>query len=275
MSRDPAPGKLEDRAEAYLAASDSPPTVEEVARALFRTSGNAGGAAVLAALLRRDPRFRLVGGRVSLDPGDLTAGGLSAETPLERVPLAVVDFETTGYGTRDRAIEVGVACFQGGEEVDLFETLLDPGVPPSPFVVRLTGIRPSDLAGKPAFRTAWPSLEEQFRGRVVAAHNLPFDMGVLGRELRAAKGGDRFDHVGRLCTLKLARRLVPRGESRSLGALAERFALPTGSRHRALDDARLAGRLFYRLLQVAGEERAMRTWGDLQGLLKGTEKGRA
>jgi DNA polymerase-3 subunit epsilon len=216
-------------------------------------------------LLHRDSRFRLVGSKVILARNP--SPEISPHAPLGDLPLAVVDFETSGWETADRAIEVGVACFLGGEEVESFETLLDPGVPPSPFVMRLTGIRASDLRGKPTFSEVWPELARLFKGRVVAAHNLPFDMGVLRRELMRSQGQDSFDHGGQLCTLKLARRVVPRSESRGLDALAERFSLRFAARHRALDDARVAGRLFFKLAALAAQERELATWGDLQGFL--------
>ena len=261
---------LEDRAAGILEGSGGEGNLSDLAMRLLKTGPGPGASEVLRALLRHDSRFQVSGAKVilvpPLPPGENSCDPF-AQLPLAELPLAVMDFETSGWETADRAIEVGVACFVGGEEVGSFETLLDPGVPPSPFVMRLTGIRAADLRGKPAFSEGWPGLARLFRGRVVAAHNLPFDMGVLRRELMRSEGRDAFDHGGQLCTLKLARRLVPRGESRGLDALAERFSLRFSARHRALDDARVAGRLFYRLAALAAQERELATWGDLQQFL--------
>jgi DNA polymerase III epsilon subunit family exonuclease len=267
---------LEDRVANILEASGGEGSLPDLAVQIFKTGSGPCAASVLGALLYRDPRFRVAGAKVilatSLPSGDAPSE-LSPRTPLGELPLAVVDFETSGWETSDRAIEVGVACFAGEEEVGSFETLLDPGVPPSPFVTQLTGIRGSDLKGKPSFTEVWPELAGLFRGQIVAAHNLPFDMGVLRRELRRSVGRDAFDHAGQLCTLKLARKLVPRGESRGLDALAERFSLRFSARHRALDDARVAGRLFFRLVALAAQERELVTWADLQEFLAPRRKG--
>lgn len=262
LSRAGRGAPLEDRAAHILEASGGEADLRDLAAQVLKAGLTSQASQVLCALLERDPRFRVSGTSVVL----VRTPSQQADptVPLRDLPLAFVDFETSGWETADRAIEVGVACFEGGREVEAFETLLDPGVPPSPFVTRLTGITASDLRGKPGFPEVWPEVSGLLRGRVLGAHNLPFDLGVLRRELVRSLGSDSFDHAGCLCTLKLARKLVPRGESRGLDAMAERFSLRFSSRHRALDDARVAGQLFYRLVDLAAQERELDTWQDFQ-----------
>lgn len=230
---------------------------------LMRTDDERLASAVLESLVRTDGRFLLAGGFLCVLPEE----ELEALTPLGEVPFAVVDFETSGYPPEERAIEVGVACFVAGEEVASFETLLDPGTSIAPFVVRLTGISPEDLLGKPPFEEVWPDLSPLLLHRVLVAHNLPFDRRILRSEV------SRLGHSGRvgkgaLCTLKLARRLLPKEDPKSLDALAERFGLTFCARHRAMDDARVAGRLLYRLLDMAADRAPMDTLGDLKAFLR-------
>jgi DNA polymerase III epsilon subunit-like protein len=52
-----------------------------------------------------------------------------------------------------------------------------------------------------------------------------------------------------ICTVSLARRLLPDLKSFRLVALAEHFAVPHPKRHRAGEDARATARVFLRLLE--------------------------
>jgi hypothetical protein len=67
-------------------------------------------------------------------------------------------------------------------------------------------------------------------GRIFVAHNVRFDWAFVSSELRRARGV-RLDGP-RLCTVRLARRLVPSAESCSLGALSYHFAFENQARHR-------------------------------------------
>jgi DNA polymerase-3 subunit epsilon len=69
----------------------------------------------------------------------------------------------------------------------------------------------------------------------------------------------------RLCTVRLARRLVDGAESCALDALTDRFALNNPARHRAAGDALATAELLHRLLRLARQEGA-RTLNDLDQL---------
>ena len=272
-------GDLLDRlAEELERLGGRAPLAEVAARSLASDNGPLA-ARLLAGMVDADPRFALsrADGILRLAP----RRSRPEDVDLQEAAFAVMDFETNGLPPQDRAVEVGVACFRGGREEASFETLVDPGTPISPFVSRLTGIRPEDLRGKPGFESVWPDLEGLLRGRVVVAHNLPFDGRVLRREVRLC-GGDHRIADGGLCTLRLARRLLPKDERKGLDELAVRFGFTFRSRHRALDDARVAGRVLYRLIDMAREVWSVRTLGDLRarleappGALDGTGSGGA
>src|SRR5581483_7021044 len=79
-------------------------------------------------------------------------------------------------------------------------------------------------------------LERQLRGRVMVAHNAPFDRRVLRQA---------FDRIGLqwpdppvLCTAQLARVLLPLQRERRLAVLADALGIEVESVHRALADAR-------------------------------------
>ncbi len=71
----------------------------------------------------------------------------------------------------------------------------------------------------------------------------------------------------RLCTVRLARRVVPELRSRSLGSLTEYFGIDNEARHRAFGDARATVEVFRRLLdRVEGYE--VSSWTELEALLE-------
>src|SRR5205814_10431806 len=61
-----------------------------------------------------------------------------------------------------------------------------------------------------------------------------------------------------LCTVALARQLLPELKSFRLGALAEHFSVPHRSRHRAGDDAHATARVFIRLLEHLQDRKSTR-----------------
>ncbi len=262
MSSGEPQGVLE-RLHRHLQEREPACGLEGLARLLLHTQDAGLGSQVLGALLARDGRFEVRDGVVRLAP---RSDPFETEK-VERVPFAVVDFETNGMEP-ERAIEIGLACFEGGEEVEAFETLLDPGTPVAPFVQRLTGIAPGDLAGRPTFSAVWPELAQRLRGRVLVAHNLAFDRRVLCQEIERLESGEQLREPA-FCTLRFARRLIPREEGRGLDALAERFGYEFSARHRALDDARAAGRILYRLVDLARDRVPITTWRELKDFVDG------
>lgn len=247
-----------DRLFSELAATGAPLDLAEAGARYLATGNAAAAAAVLCPLLARDPRFVLEGGRIALAPAPDPFAGAA----LSALGFAVIDFETTGMSPQDRAIEVGVVVVEGGREVEAFGSLLDPGMPVSPFVTRLTGIRGEDLAGQPTFPDLWPTLERLLGGRVLVAHNLPFDRGILRREVALADGDRRVGSQG-LCTVRLSRKLHPSEESHALDAVAERHGFTFSARHRALDDARVTAGVLLKLLDEAAQREGLVTWADL------------
>ena len=252
-------GTLLDMLEAELAGAKEPLRLEALAPALLRTAPGPLASKVLEGLILGDARFALEDGAVRLVPHRDPL----LEVAIHELEFAVIDFETNGLSPFDRAIEVGVARFRGGQEVEHFQTLLNPGTPLSSFVVALTGIRPEDLQGRPAFAEVRERLEEVLAGAVMVAHNLPFDQRILRREMLLA-GADRHARRPSLCTLALSRKLLPREEPKGLDALAERFSIAVADRHRALGDARATGALLYKLLDLASETAEVKSWRDLK-----------
>ena len=177
--------------------------------------------------------------------------------------FSVVDLETTGASAiYDRIVEVAVVRLEGGEIVDRYEQLIDPRVAIPPFITRLTGIDGRMLKGKPVFGTVADDVRRALGDGPLVAHNASFDEAFLRHAY--ARLGEKLTNP-RLCTLRLARRLLPRLPTYRLDALTTYFGIKNRKRHRALGDAEATAQVLSRLLDLAGE-RGVVTLDGLLGL---------
>jgi DNA polymerase-3 subunit epsilon len=167
-------------------------------------------------------------------------------------PFAVVDVETTGASAvYDRVIEVAVVRLEGGEIVDRFETLVDPRAPIPPFITRLTGIEKRMLRGRPTFADVARRVDDALGSGPLVGHNVAFDEAFLRHAF--TRVGVKLD-LPPVCTLRLARRLLPRLRSYRLDALLAHLGIKSGGRHRAGPDAVATAQLLLRLLELASEQ---------------------
>jgi len=212
------------------------------------------------ALLGADPRVRrLADGRWSLIAAAL------GQPLIEECAFAVVDVETTGMRASgdDRITEIAVVLVHGERRELLFESLINPGRPIPGMISSMTGITDTMVRAAPRFEEVAGQILDALSGRVFVAHNARFDWGFVSAEVRRARD-QRLDGA-RLCTVRLARRLVEGATSCSLGALSERFAFENPARHRAAGDALVTAQLLHRLLCLARDTGA-RTVADLEVL---------
>ncbi|MFT4603533.1 MAG: DNA polymerase-3 subunit epsilon [Rhodothermales bacterium] len=177
--------------------------------------------------------------------------------------FVVVDTETTGTDPSEhRIIEIGAVRLEGGQIVERFEQLIDPECLVPRSITRLTGIRPEMLRDKPTVGPAITSFVEWARGAQLVAHNAGFDQRFLA--LEGLRTGTAAFEEPFLCTLRLARRLLPGLPSKGLDALKKFYGLSIDRRHRAMDDADLTGRVLVRLIPHAEAAGAR----NLENLLK-------
>jgi len=154
-----------------------------------------------------------------------------------------VDVETTGLDfDAECIIELAAARFENGEPVAEFQAFLPPTKALTSISSLLTGLREEDL------RTAPPAAETlraflDFAGDLpLVAHNAEFDSLFLRRTLER-EGLPQLTGPW-LDSLLLARAAWPAWESHRLDSLAQRLDILREAEHRALPDARRAGRVF-------------------------------
>ncbi len=202
------------------------------------------GARFLHGLLGCDPRFvwRPADGRWSARLHETLAH------PLSDTTFVVVDIETTGMAVSAAGIiEIGAARVRNGRVIEEFAQLVNPGSRLSRFITRLTGIDDAMLQGQPPIAAVWPRFSDFLGDAVVVAHNARFDLAFLDAAAVTSCGRPLANPC--LCTLKLARRLVPEQRRRGLDALGGYFGIPLADRHRALGDVRITVEVLFHLLE--------------------------
>ncbi|GJG88497.1 hypothetical protein tb265_36780 [Gemmatimonadetes bacterium T265] len=204
------------------------------------------------------------------------------DDPLDALPYVVVDVETTGGSPENghRITEIAAVVVEGGEVRDVYETLVNPerGIPPE--IMRLTGISWEMVRDKAPFAGVCDDVVGAIAGRVFVAHNAAFDWRFVRAEV-ARTSGRQLDGR-RLCTVRLARKLLPQLRSRSLGYVAEWYGATKFAetyfegrhgrgrpwRHSAAGDAVATAHCLIRLLGDAADH-GVTTWGAMDRWLAG------
>jgi DNA polymerase-3 subunit epsilon len=215
---------------------------------------------IAIALLGADPRVRqLSDGLWGLVPE------AQGSPLLDECAFAVVDVETTGVraGGNDRITEIAVVVVQGGRREVVFESLVNPGRPIPPVIRAITGITDEMVRDAPSFEAVADQVLAALAGRIFVAHNARFDWGFVTAELRRSR--DLALDGPRLCTVRLARRLVKGVRSCGLDSLQMYFGLENMARHRAAGDALVTAEILALLLRMAREEGA-RTLQDISAI---------
>jgi DNA polymerase-3 subunit epsilon len=175
---------------------------------------------------------------------------------------AILDIETTGGQFNEEGItEIAIYKFDGHEVVDQFISLVNPEIPIQPFVVKLTGISNAMLRSAPKFFEVAKRIIEITSDCVIVAHNASFDYRILRTEFRRL--GYDFE-AKTLCTVELAKKLIPEQPSYSLGKLVRALGIPMADRHRANGDAMATVKLFKMLLEKDTEKTIIKDFIKLE-----------
>ncbi len=257
----PRDALLVSRARDYLTAG--PATAQQLIAAVCQLPGVPAAIAehMTATLLAEVPAIRRdaagLWGLHATDPRDA-----SRSARLEALSYVVVDVETTGgrplFG--DRITEIAAVLVRRGEIADVFETLVNPRRSIPPWITSLTNISWSMVKDAPPFEAVCDKVLDVLGGHVFVAHNARFDWTFVNAEIERATG--RTLAGPRLCTVKLARKLLPQLRRRSLDYVAMHYGVEIEDRHRAAGDAIATARVLVRLLGAV-RERGCETWQDL------------
>jgi DNA polymerase III subunit epsilon len=170
---------------------------------------------------------------------------------ISQQPLTVVDVETTGSRPpKSRVMEVSVlqASLQRGIKHQKTQ-LINPALPIPALITRVTGIDQAMVETAPVAAAVWADYLPLLNTGVLTAHNLAFDYSFLRAEFASLDIEFFRPPEQRLCTVILARLMLPELPSRSLPDLVKHFAFPVARSHRAEDDTMACWLLAQRLLK--------------------------
>lgn len=190
-----------------------------------------------------------------------------SDDALRSLSFVVVDVETTGgnpYSGHRITEFAAVVVRDGRVDEEIYETLVNPQRSIPSFVTALTNISWPMVRDKPPFQDICPRVVQALEGHVFVAHNATFDWKFVTAEVERACGL-RLEGR-RLCTVRLARKLLPQLPRRSLDWVARHYNVEIASRHRAGGDALATARVLLGLLRDA-ERHGVGTWSELQQLL--------
>ena len=148
--------------------------------------------------------------------------------------IACVDLETTGLSPYiDRIIEIGIVLIEAGRVTE-YQWFVNPDQTVSPFIYSFTGIMKDDLDEAHTFREIANQVYDVLDNALFVAHNAAFDSSFLYHSFNRTQ--IHFNPTT-LCTVHLARRVIPGLRSYNLDSVLSGFEIPSHDRHRALPDA--------------------------------------
>lgn len=176
----------------------------------------------------------------------------------------VVDVETTGSDpVRNRLTDIACVIVQNGEIVSSFSSLINPHQFIPPFIQKMTGINNEMAFAAPEAEQVLTEALESFKHKncVFVAHNAKFDWSFLEESLK--RENLPLINIPVLCTLKLARRVLPKNLKKNVGSLAEYFGIKIKNRHRALGDAMATAEILTELCEKTESEHNIATIEEL------------
>lgn len=161
--------------------------------------------------------------------------------------FAITDIETTGsHASANSITEIAVVLTDGKEIHDTYTSLIKPDHYIPDYITTLTGITNEMVEQAPTFEEVARELESWFEDAIFVAHNVGFDYAFIKKAF--AEIGMRFNPK-KLCTVRMARKIIPGHRSYSLGNICRDLGIGNDARHRALGDTMATVELFHLLME--------------------------
>ncbi|MBU0677589.1 MAG: 3'-5' exonuclease [Verrucomicrobia bacterium] len=159
------------------------------------------------------------------------------------------DLETTGIAPEaDRIVELGAVRFVDGEPQGTFTTLVNPECPIPFDASRVSGITDDMVRGQPKITEVLPKFADFCGDLDLVAHNAKFDyrfvLAAVKRHKTRAPEGVVLD------TFALGKKIYPGMSNYRLGTLVDHFKIPSGTFHRAEEDAGYCGLVFIKIIEA-------------------------
>ena len=162
---------------------------------------------------------------------------------IDEEEFVVFDIETTGLNSHtNEIIEIGAVKIKAGRIVDRYSQLINPGRPIPYHITEITSITDEQVANEPKIDEVIGKFVDFVGDAVLVAHNAPFDMGFIKRDIKKYLNIDLECSV--IDTLQMARDLFPDLKKYGLGDLNKTLGLALEKHHRAVDDSQATANMF-------------------------------
>ncbi|MBT2661167.1 exonuclease domain-containing protein [Bacillus sp. ISL-45] len=180
----------------------------------------------------------------------------SLDCPLEELPVIVFDLETTGFNPEkgDRILSIGAVKVIGSRILDNeeFYSLVNPEIPVSPAVLKLTSITEEELRSAPITSQVLMEFLNFIGTSVLVAHHAKHEQAFM-KKCTSEQLRLNFDHRV-IDTSFLIRLFQPLVYSLPLEQICLECGIEVRDRHHALADAKMAARLWAFYIQKAREQ---------------------
>jgi DNA polymerase III subunit epsilon len=158
------------------------------------------------------------------------------------------DLETTGTVPGvDQIVEIGAVRYLNGAPEATYSTLVNPRRSMPEGATAVNGIRDDMLVGQPFIETLLDSFADFCGDLPMIAHNAPFDVQFLTADIKRHESMSPKGVI--LDTLSISRKVFPGLANYKLGTLVQHLKIPSGTFHRAEEDAAYCGNLFLEILK--------------------------
>ena len=162
---------------------------------------------------------------------------------IDEEEFVVFDIETTGLNSHtNEIIEIGAVKIKAGRIVDRYSQLINPERPIPYHITEITSITDEQVANEPKIDEVIGKFVDFVGDAVLVAHNAPFDMGFIKRDIKKYLNIDLQSSV--IDTLQMARDLFPDLKKYGLGDLNKTLGLALEKHHRAVDDSQATANMF-------------------------------
>ena len=172
---------------------------------------------------------------------------------IDEEEFVVFDIETTGLNSHtNKIIEIGAVKIKAGRIIDRYSQLINPGISIPYHITEITSITNEQVANQPKIDEVIGKFVEFIGDAVLVAHNAPFDMGFIKRDIKEYLNIDLESSV--IDTLQMVRDLFPDFKKYGLGDLNKSLGLALEKHHRAVDDSQATANMFIIFLEKYKEK---------------------
>jgi len=172
---------------------------------------------------------------------------------IDEEEFVVFDIETTGLNSHtNKIIEIGAVKIKAGRIIDRYSQLINPGISIPYHITEITSITNEQVANQPKIDEVIGNFVDFIGDAVLVAHNAPFDMGFIKRDIKEYLNIDLESSV--IDTLQMARDLFPDFKKYGLGDLNKSLGLALEKHHRAVDDSQATANMFIIFLEKYKEK---------------------